>query len=95
LLEYEVWNRLHAYRLSHTHGAEAQALLQRVDLIELSDEVLARALQPFPLAVRTLDGLHLATLEYVGRLRETVQLASFDNRLLAAAKALGFPLAAL
>jgi len=89
LLEYEVWNRLHAYRLDRSHGAAARALLNRIDLIELSETVLSRALHSFPVTVRTLDGLHLATLEYVGQRQALVQLASYDNRLVAAATALG------
>ena len=71
------------------------ALLSRIDLIELSETVLARALRPFPVAVRTLDGLHLATLEYVGHREAPVQLASYDQRLLAAARALGISIAEL
>jgi uncharacterized protein len=93
LLEYEVWNRVHAYGLGGSHGSAAGALLRRIDLIELSETVLARALRPFPVAVRTLDGLHLATLEYVGQREASVQLASYDTRLIAAAQALGVPLA--
>ena len=56
LLEYEVWNRIHAYGLGGSHANEAQALLIRVDLIEMTAAVLARALEPFPIRVRTLDG---------------------------------------
>ena len=95
LLEYEVWNRIHAYGLDQSHGSAVGALLSRVDLIELSETVLARALQPFPVRVRTLDGLHLATLEYVGQREAPVQLASYDHRLLAAAQALGISIAEL
>jgi hypothetical protein len=45
--------------------------------------------------VRTLDGLHLATMAHLREQNEAVVLASYDNRLIAAAQALGFPLAAL
>ena len=58
LLEYEIWNRLHA-RGPHAPYEEAQLLLGRVELVELTPSVLARALGPFPIPVRTLDGLHL------------------------------------
>jgi hypothetical protein len=95
LLEYEVWNRVHAYGLDRSHGSAAGALLSRIDLIELSEPVLARALRPFPVMVRTLDGLHLATLEYVGQRETPIQLASYDHRLLAAARALGISIAEL
>jgi predicted nucleic acid-binding protein len=95
LLEYEVWNRVHAYGLSRSHGDEARLLLDGVELVEMTEPVLARALQPFPVAVRTLDALHLATTDFLRANGERIELASFDNRLLAAAQALGVPLAAL
>jgi len=95
LLEYEVWNRVHAYGLTGSRAGDTQALLALVDLVELSEPVLARALRPFPIAIRTLDSFHLATIEYLRTRRDTVELASYDHRLTAAAQALGIPLAAL
>ncbi len=95
LLEYEVWNRVHAHRFAATVGEAAGLLISRVRLVELTPLVLARALEPFPIAVRTLDALHLATIEFLRRQGEVVHLASYDNRLIAAAQALGIPLAAL
>jgi len=95
LLEYEVWNRIHAYGLGRSHANEAQALLIRVDLIEMTAAVLARALEPFPTPIQTLDALHLSTIEYVRNRRETVELASYDNRLRAATQALGISILAL
>jgi predicted nucleic acid-binding protein len=95
LLEYEVWNRIHAYDLGRSHDNEVQALLIRVDLIEMTAAVLARALEPFPTPIRTLDALHLSTIEYVRNRRATVELASYDTRLLAAAQALGISIVAL
>ena len=95
LLEYEVWNRIHAYGLGRSHANEAQALLIRVDLIEMTAAVLARALEPFPTPIRTLDALHLSTIEYVRNRRETVELASYDTHLCAAAQALGISIMAL
>jgi hypothetical protein len=55
--------------------------------------VLARALLPFPQAVRTLDALHLATLDFLRTQGLDVALASYDQRLSAAAAGLGFALA--
>jgi hypothetical protein len=52
-------------------------------------------LEPFPVAVRTLDALHLATMDFIRESGEPVQLASYDNRLIAAAEALGITPAAL
>lgn len=73
----------------------AGLLISRIRLVELTPRVLARALDPFPIAVRTLDALHLATIEFLRGQGETVELASYDNRLLAAARALAIPVAEL
>ena len=65
LLEYEVWNRVNARRLGPSHGEAARTLIGHVALIELAPPVLARALEPFPISVRTLDALHLASIEFL------------------------------
>jgi uncharacterized protein len=89
LLEYEVWNRIHARGLGGSHGDDVRALIARIALVELAAPVLARALEPFAVAVRTLDALHLSSIEFLRSRRQTVSLASFDERLLAGARALG------
>jgi hypothetical protein len=89
LIEYELWTRLHARGLAASHGEAARALLHRLALLELAPPVLARALEAFPLAVRTLDALHLASIEFLRSQRVTIALASYDLRLLDAAKRLG------
>ena len=91
LLEYEIWTRIHARKLARTHGDEVRALLARVALIELAPPVLARALEPFPSPVRTLDALHLASMEFLRAHGQVVKLASYDDRLVAAARALKIP----
>ena len=95
LLAYEVWNRIHAYGLPATRCGDARTLLALVNLVEMSEPALARALQPFPVRIRTLDALHLATIEFLRRQGETVELASYDNRLVTAAEAVGIPVAVL
>ncbi len=92
LLEYEVWNRIHARRLEGSHGDAVRALIGRVALLELVAPVLARALDPFPIPVRTLDALHLASIEFLRLRRQEVELASYDARLIAGARALRIPL---
>jgi len=89
LLEYEVRTRLHSRRLVSSHLAEATAILGHVDLIELAPAVLARALEPFAVTVRTLDALHLSTIEFLRSHRDDIELASFDERMLKAARTLG------
>ena len=46
----------------------------------------AAALEPFPAPVRTLDALHLAAIEFIRTQGARVELASYDERLLDAAR---------
>ena len=90
LLEYEVWTRIHARKLSESHADEVRALLSRVAFVELSPPVLGRALEPFPRPVRTLDALHLAAMDFLQKQGQVIDLASYDDRLIGAARALRF-----
>ncbi len=90
LLEYEVWTRVHARGLTRSHADAARALLAGIALVELSPVVLSRALDPFPMPVRSLDALHLATMDHLRSAGLVVELACYDDRLLAAATKLGF-----
>jgi predicted nucleic acid-binding protein len=92
LLEYEIWTRIHARKLTGSHADEARSLLGRVALVELSPPVLARALEPFPKPVRTLDALHLASMEFLRKQGQRISVAVYDGRLLDATRALRFPL---
>jgi predicted nucleic acid-binding protein len=92
LLEYEVWCRLHAHALAASHGGGARELLARISMVELSPLVLARALEPFPVPLRPLDALHLASIEFLRGCRLQPRLASYDERLLRAARTLGIDL---
>jgi predicted nucleic acid-binding protein len=94
LLEYEVWNRVIA-RSQRPDGSEIVALLNKVDMTEMSALALRRALEPFPVLVRTLDALHLATAAFLNTESDPVQLASYDARMLTAARALGIEAAEL
>jgi predicted nucleic acid-binding protein len=89
LLECEVWNRVNAHQLQNSHGDAVRDLIGRVAMIEMVGPVLGRALQPFPVPVRTLDAIHLSALEFVRAQKQNVQLASYDERLLSAARLLG------
>ena len=91
----EFWTRLNARNLAGSHGEEARILIQRLALIELAPPVLERALEPFPIPVRTLDALHLASVAFLLGRGQSVELATYDDRLLAAAQALRVPIAAL
>jgi predicted nucleic acid-binding protein len=89
LFEYEIWNHLHARNLSLSHAELARQMVGMVALVELAPSVLARALEPFPMPVRTLDALHLATVLFLQDQGQAIQLACYDARLSAAASALG------
>jgi predicted nucleic acid-binding protein len=95
LLQYELWSRLNARGLGTSHGEVAGELLQRLALLELVPPVLTRALEPFPVSVRTRDALHLASLEFLRGRSVDVELASYDEGLTAGARSMGIPLAAL
>ena len=95
MLVYKIRKRINAHSLMISHAGRARGWLARVNLTEMTEVALARALEPFSVAVRTLDALHLATMGFICKSGEPVRLASYDNRLIAAAQALGITLAAL
>ena len=95
LVEYELWTRLNARGLGSSHGESARRLVERLALLELVPTVLARALEPFPSPVRTLDALHLASILFLRERGQAIELASYDSRLIAAASSLGIGLAAV
>jgi len=90
LLEFETWNRLHSLGLAEEREDEARELLSSLELFELAEPVISRALNAYPIPVRTLDGLHLATLEYARRRSPRIELATYDRRMRECARALGF-----
>jgi len=91
LLEYELWNRINAGNLHETHGEAVRAIVGRVALLELISPILARAVEPFPVPVRTLDALHLASIEFLRQQSVEIALATYDSRMLAAARKLKIP----
>ncbi|MGH9472733.1 MAG: hypothetical protein ACRD1M_08320 [Terriglobales bacterium] len=93
LAEYETLNRLHVRGAGAVALGAAANLLNRIDLVEMTPAVLARALEPFPVPVRTLDGLHLATFDCLPAQGRPVQLATYDRRMRDAAIKLHFELA--
>jgi hypothetical protein len=89
LVECEVWNRINARRLQDSHGEAARGLIGRIAMIEMVPPVLRRAPEPFPVPVRTLDAIHLAAMEFIRAQGASVQLASYDERLVGTARLLG------
>jgi hypothetical protein len=92
LTEYEMWTRVHARRLGASHGEMVRLLLGRFGWLELTPVVLARALEPWPLPVRTLDALHLASIEFLRSRSQEIRLATYDDRMIGAARRLSIPL---
>ncbi len=95
LLEYEVWTRVHARDLGRSHGDAVRLTLARLSWVELMPEVLRRATLPFPLPVRTLDALHLASVTFLQEHGYDVALATYDARLARVAEAMDIRLAAV
>ena len=63
-------------------------MLERVDLIRISDRVLTAAGTLLPLELRSLDAIHLATAQQVGE--DLAQIVTYDDRMSAAARHLGW-----
>jgi predicted nucleic acid-binding protein len=63
----------------------------RCDIVAVTDEVLARAGRPFPAEpVRTLDAIHLATIELLGEPPVMVTVVTNDDRIRDNAAAHGY-----
>jgi len=90
LTEYEVYSRLHRQQLSEPHRTRAAELIGLPLTLDLSAEVLERARHPFPVPLRTLDALHLASADWLRGEGFPVQIATYDARLKSAAVAMGF-----
>ncbi len=64
--------------------------LEAVDLVLLQPPILARASEPFPTPIGTLDALHLATaLVWRDRMRQALVMATHDGGLALAARSFG------
>lgn len=91
LLLYETRTRLNALGASEQTNAAADERLAKVSMVEMASIVLMRALDPFPVLVRTLDALHLSTLMHLRTRGQRVILCTYDTRMRAAAAALDVP----
>ncbi|MFY9342389.1 MAG: PIN domain-containing protein [Planctomycetota bacterium] len=92
LLAVETWVRMHARGLTQSHADQTHGLLSRIGFVEMDSRTLARTLEPFPVPVRTLDAIHLATATYLQVNGQQVAFATFDERLAKAARRLRFEL---
>jgi predicted nucleic acid-binding protein len=65
-------------------------MLAACDMVEVSRRILARAAEPFAVALGTLDAIHLATaLGWQEENAEAVVMATHDGALARAARAYG------
>lgn len=90
LLEYETWVRVHAAAASPALIEAARLVTGSVGLVEMTPQVLSRAVEPFPARLRTLDVLHLATADYLREQGMRLRFATYDSRLRDAANTLRF-----
>jgi len=68
----------------------AMGWLEAVDLVLLQRPILARASEPFPTSLGTLDALHLSTaLVWQDRMRQRLVMATHDRDLALAARSFG------
>jgi len=67
--------------------ARARAVLNRIDMIRLSDRVLNAAGTLLPPEVRSLDAIHLESARQLGT--DLGQVVTYDDRMIAAAQQLG------
>lgn len=88
LLAFEVWVRVHAKNVAGSHAEQVGSLLGRIAFLEMESRVLQRALEPFPGPVRTLDAMHLATACFLQGQGQSIQVATFDERMAKAARQL-------
>jgi len=70
-------------------GEEA---LRRIQLLRINDRVLAAAGRMRPIDLRSLDAIHLASVEQLGPAVRCV--VTYDERMADAAQAIGLPVAA-
>ena len=97
LIEIECRRVLHRCRLAGELTDEAltvarerlDEVLAGIDLLELSRQIKQRAMDPFPVNVRTLDALHVATALMVGEDAGGVALFSHDEGMNRCARSLG------
>ena len=98
LVEVECLRTLDRLRLAEGLGDDQIAirreavfrLIEAMEIVELTRPVLARAAQPLPTALGTLDAIHLATaLLWQERNGADLVMATHDSTLATAAKASG------
>lgn len=97
LIEIECRRVLHRYRLAGELSDESltvaferlDAVLVGIDLLEMSRPIKQRAMDPFPVNIRTLDALHVSTALMVADTTDGLSLFSHDRGMNLCARSLG------
>jgi hypothetical protein len=88
--------RVEVIRAVRIHGPatvnRAQRLLQRLNLVEVDDELLEAAAALDPRILRSLDAIHVAAAQLLGE--ELTAVVTYDRRMAAAAELLELTVAA-
>ena len=88
--------RVEVIRAVRAHGpstvSRAQRLLQRLNLVEVDDELLEAAAALDPRILRSLDAIHVAAAQLLGE--ELTAVVTYDRRMAAAAQLLDLTVAA-
>ena len=92
LIVYEVWSNLHVRGLGDSLRETVESLFRGLELLDMEEPVLARALDPFPTPIRALDAMHLASADFLRGQGLDVSVASYDGRMREAAHGMGFEL---
>jgi predicted nucleic acid-binding protein len=99
LIEVECLRTLDRLRLVDKISPEEIALrrewvydfVSRIDIVDITAPVLARAAQPLPVPLKTLDAIHLATaMLWREAEQDELVIATHDEALGLAARAVGF-----
>ena len=78
--------------LGQAAARRGQDVLSRVDLVRVNERVLSTAGTLLPVELRSLDAIHLATAQQLGT--DLARVVTYDERMAAAAGALGWSVAA-
>jgi predicted nucleic acid-binding protein len=92
LLEYEIRTVMNLRPALRAEDEAVRTLIGRIALLELIPEVVERARDRFPLRVRTLDALHLASAMFLMNEGVPLEIATYDQRMRDAARKLKIPL---
>lgn len=90
LTDFEVRVRAMGRLLPRSSAADVEELIARVQFVEITPASVGMLYVQPPATLRTLDAIHLATLDYLNREMSRIPLASYDRRMLEAARRMGF-----